>query len=159
MAGWRAWAALAVWVGACFAAAGVGQVAAGPVPNAWYEQLRKPWFNPPAWVFGPVWTVLYACMGVAAWRVWRARGLRGAAGALGLFLVQLALNAAWTPIFFGLRRPGLALAEIVAMWAAIAATTWRFFRTEAAAGWLMAPYLAWVTFAVVLNLAIWRLNA
>lgn len=126
----------------------------------WYPALAKPSFNPPSWVFAPVWTALYLAMGVAAWLVWR-RGLDtpGVRVALLAFLVQLALNGLWSLLFFGLRSPGLAFAEIVVLWGAIGVTTLLFFRQVAAAGWLMAIYWAWVTFAAVLNLSIWRLNA
>jgi tryptophan-rich sensory protein len=151
--------AAAAFVGASFAAAGVGQLLGRPPGGEWYDQLRKPSFTPPSWVFGPVWSVLYASMGVAAWLVWRRRGLRGGARPLGLFAVQLVLNAAWTPLFFGLRLPGAALIEIAALWAAVVVTTWSFFRVSRAAGALMVPYAAWVSFAAVLNFSIWRLNA
>jgi len=125
----------------------------------WYPDLTKPSFNPPSWVFAPVWTALYLAMGVAAWLVWR-KGLEtpGVRVALFAFLVQLALNGLWSLLFFGLQSPGLALAEIVILWAAIGVTTVLFFRQAAVAGWLMAVYWAWVTFAAVLNASIWRLN-
>ncbi len=126
----------------------------------WYPDLAKPSFNPPSWVFAPVWTALYLAMGVAAWLVWR-KGLEspGVRVALVAFLVQLALNGLWSLLFFGVRSPGLAFAEIVVLWAAIGLTTVLFFRQSTAAGWLLMPYWAWVTFAAVLNLSIWRLNA
>jgi len=124
-------------------------------PGEWYAGLRKPSWNPPGWVFGPVWTVLYAAMAVAAWRVWKAGDSRPA---LALYAVQLALNAAWSWLFFGLHRPGLAFVDIVALWAAILATTLAFFPKDRAAGWLMVPYLAWVSFAAVLNFTLWRMN-
>ena len=128
------------------------------MPGEWYTQLNKPSFNPPGWVFGPVWSVLYACMGVAAWLVWRRRGRTVARWALVLFAVQLALNAAWSPLFFGAHEPGWAFVDIVALWVALAATVVAFFKTQLAAGILMVPYLAWVSFAAVLNAAIWSLN-
>jgi translocator protein len=121
--------------------------------------LEKPAFNPPSWVFGPVWTVLYAMMAVAAWLVWREAGFGGATAALSLFFVQLALNLAWSGIFFGLRQPGWALVEIAVLWAAILATMILFFRHSTLAGWLLVPYLLWVSFASVLNAALWRLNS
>ena len=155
----RDWAVLAGFIAACLAAGAVGSLLSGSEPGAWYAGLRKPAFNPPGWVFGPVWTVLYVCMAVAAWLVWRCRAAPGRGRALGLFGAQLALNAAWTGLFFGLRSPGLALAEIVALLVLIAWTAWAFRGVRRAAGWLMAPYLAWVAFAAVLNLALWRLNA
>lgn len=124
----------------------------------WYDALRKPPFQPPKWVFGPVWTVLYAAMAVAAWRVWRRAGWDGARGPLTLFLVQLALNVAWSWLFFAWRRPDLASVEIVVLWLAILATLLAFLRVDRAAAWLLAPYLAWVTFATALTIALWRLN-
>ncbi len=125
----------------------------------WYPGLAKPSFNPPSWVFAPVWTALYLGMGVAAWLVWR-RGLEtaGVRPALAWFLAQLALNGLWSVLFFSLHSPGLAFVEILALWAAVGITTLLFFRQVAAAGWLMATYWAWVTFAAVLNFSIWRLN-
>ena len=128
-----------------------------PAPD-WYRQLKRPDWSPPPAAFGPVWTALYTLMGIAAALVAGRPDGRGRDRALGAFGVQLALNAAWTPIFFGLRRPGLALAEIVAMWAAVAATILLFARQRLAAGLLLVPYLAWVTFATALNAAIWRRN-
>lgn len=151
--------ALGVCVAGCFAAAGIGGVATARSVGTWYQELAKPPFSPPDWVFGPVWTVLYLMMGVAAWLVWRRAGLRDGAAALTLFGVQLALNAAWSWLFFGFRLPGVAFVELLVLWAAIAATLVAFWRTTLAAGLLMVPYLAWVSFAAALNLALWRLNA
>lgn len=145
---------LILWVALAFVPAAIGVFF--PSPD-YYADLRKPGWAPPSWLFGPVWTVLYAMIGVAAWLVSR-RGGPGSRRALGLWGVQLVLNAAWTPIFFGLRAPGAALAEISIMWVAIVATTVAFFARRTAAGALMLPYLAWVTFATVLNFEIWRLN-
>jgi benzodiazapine receptor len=130
------------------------------MPGDWYASLVKPGWTPPPWVFGPAWTILYAMMAVAAWRLWRRRDAlpRASRRALALFAVQLALNLAWTPVFFGMQRPDLALAVILLLWVAIAATivaAWKACKTAAA---LLVPYLAWVTFATALNAAIWRLN-
>ena len=147
------------FVATCFLVAGLASLWGDPGTGPWYRSLRKPSFTPPGWVFGPVWTVLYACMGVAAWLVWRRRGFARGAVPLGLFGLQLALNAAWTWLFFGLHSPALALADLIALWVAIVATLGAFWRVSRPAGLLMAPYLAWSTFAAVLNLAIWRLNA
>lgn len=124
-------------------------------PDAWFEALVKPAWNPPSWVFAPVWTFLYLAMGVAAWLVWRQGG-----GAFPLLLwgAQLLLNTLWTPLFFGLHRAGLALADIVLLWLLLLATTAAFWRVTAVAGALLLPYLAWVTFAMALNASIWRLN-
>jgi tryptophan-rich sensory protein len=146
---------LILWLAVAFIPAVIGIVF--PAPD-YYAQLDKPPWAPPTWLFGPVWTVLYALMGIAAWLVER-RGGPGTGAALSLWWVQLALNAAWTPIFFGLRAPGPALVVIAAMWIAIAATAVVFFRRLPAAGALLVPYLAWVTFATALNFEIWRLNA
>ncbi len=145
---------LVFWLVAAFVPAAIG--IAFPAPE-YYADLRKPPWAPPTWLFGPAWTVLYALIGVAAWLVAK-RGGPVIRGPLGLWGAQLVLNAAWTPIFFGLRAPGIALAEISVMWVAIAATTIAFFFRRTAAGALMLPYLAWVSFATLLNFEIWRLN-
>jgi tryptophan-rich sensory protein len=125
----------------------------------WYPTLTKPSFNPPAWVFGPTWTVLYIMMGVAAFLVWREGfGAGKVKLALTLFAVQLALNGLWSILFFGLHAPGWALVEIIALGFAIIATTVLFWRVVPAAGMLLLPYLAWVSFATVLNASLWWLN-
>ncbi|HEY9283665.1 MAG TPA: TspO/MBR family protein [Pyrinomonadaceae bacterium] len=152
------WLGLALFVAASFAAAAVGSLATAPAIPGWYASLRKPSWTPPNWLFGPVWTLLYLAMGAAAWLVWRERGFAGARLALALFFAQLALNALWSVIFFGLRSPGAALAEIVLLWATIFATMAAFWQVSHAAGWLFVPYLWWVTFAMFLNHAIWRAN-
>jgi translocator protein len=152
------WLALAGFLAASFAVATVGGMFTSAGMPEWYMGLEKPAFNPPSWVFGPVWTVLYILMAVAAWRVWRVAGFRGATTALVLYFVQLALNLAWSGIFFALRSPGWALVEIVVLWLAILATTILFFRHDRVAGWLLVPYLLWVSFASLLNGAIVRLN-
>jgi translocator protein len=149
---------LAGFLAASFLVAAVGGLFTSMGMPDWYMALEKPAFNPPSWVFGPVWTALYAMMAVAAWLVWREAGFRGARPAFVAYGVQLALNLAWSGIFFGLREPGWALVEIVALWAAILATMVLFFRHSRPAGLLLVPYLAWVSFAAVLNGAIWRLN-
>lgn len=126
-------------------------------PSAGYfRRLRKPSWAPPPAAFGPVWTALYATAGIAAWLV--ARSGRGSAGALSAWGVQLALNATWTPIFFGLRAPALALANIGLLWGALAGTIVAFWSRRRVAGALLLPYLGWVTFATALNYAIWRRN-
>jgi tryptophan-rich sensory protein len=127
--------------------------------DTWYPTLAKPSFNPPAWVFGPTWTVLYILMGVALFLVWR-QGLDtpGVKLALTLFAVQLALNGLWSILFFGMQSPAWAFAEILLLWLAIVATLWAFWRLMPVAGWLLVPYLAWVSFAAVLNGSIWILN-
>ncbi len=150
--------ALTVSLALCFAVAGLGGYWTAQGLGPWYEGLRRPSWTPPNWVFGPVWTALYVSMALAAWLVWRRRGFFEARFPLGLFGLQLALNLAWSGVFFALRRPGLAFGEILLLWATILATLLAFGRVSRVAGWLLAPYLAWVTFAVALNLAIWRLN-
>ncbi len=126
--------------------------------GTWYQTLAKPSFNPPDWVFAPVWTTLYILMGVAGWLVWRASGWGRATSALVLFAVQLALNLAWSFLFFGGRHIGLALIEIVLVLAAIVVTAFLFRRHSGWAALLLLPYAAWVSFATVLNAALWRLN-
>jgi benzodiazapine receptor len=130
-----------------------------PQIGGWYAGLEKPWFNPPNWLFGPVWTALYAMMAIAGWLVWRERGLNGARGAMTLFGLQLALNILWSLIFFGLEQPGAAFMEIAVLWTAVCATMIAFWRIRPLAGWLFLPYLLWVSYAAVLNGAVWRLNA
>lgn len=124
-------------------------------PGAWYAALNTPEWNPPPWIFGPVWTILYLMMAVAAWLVWKHDGWRRA---LMFYFIQLALNAAWTPIFFGAHELGWALVEIVALWFAILGTLLAFLRINKPAGWILAPYLAWVSFATFLNFTLWRMN-
>jgi tryptophan-rich sensory protein len=152
------WLALAGFACACFAVAALGGLATASALEAWYPSLAKPDWTPPNAVFGPVWTALYLAMAVAAWRVWRAGGWVGARGALAAFGIQLALNLAWSLGFFGLRSPGLGVLIIVPLWVAIYVTLRRFQRIDPVAGWLMAPYLAWVTFAAALNATVWWLN-
>lgn len=125
-------------------------------PGAWYQTLNKPSWNPPPWIFGPVWTLLYLGMAVAAWLVWK-RAVQG--HALRLYFVQLALNAAWTPVFFGAHQPGAALIVIGFLWMAIFLTLRAFQAVSRPAGLLLVPYLVWVSFASVLNFTLWRLNS
>ncbi len=149
---------LAVAIAVCFGAAALGSLATAQAVDTWYPALRKPPWTPPSWVFGPVWTVLYLMMAIAAWRVWLAAPWRQTAWPLGLFAVQLALNVLWSVLFFGVQMPGAALVEIVVLWAAILATTIAFFRHSRLAAGLMIPYLAWVSYAITLNFEFWRLN-
>jgi tryptophan-rich sensory protein len=127
-------------------------------PGDWYEELAKPDWRPPNWIFAPAWTLLYLTIGVAGWLIWQRVGFAGARLAFIVFFLQLILNAAWTPLFFGLHRPDLAFVEIVVLWLSILATIALFYPIVPAAGLLLLPYLAWVTFASALNFAIWRLN-
>ena len=147
--------ALVGWLLLCFAAAAFGGLF---MPSEWYASLKKPSWNPPGWIFGPVWSALYTMMAVAAWLVWKRGGFAVQRRPLALFLIQLALNAAWSPLFFGLHWPGVACAEIVLLWAAIGTTLVAFRSVSRVAAWLLAPYLAWVSFAAVLNFTLWRLN-
>ncbi|WBB66777.1 TspO/MBR family protein [Micromonospora sp. WMMD812] len=148
------WALLGFGV-AVAVAAGIGALGVGGT-SAEYAGLTRPAWAPPGWLFGPVWTVLYALIAVAGWLVWRRTGL---GRAIWAWIGQLALNAAWTPLFFGAGRYGLAFAEIVLLWLAIGVTVALFARVSRAATLLMLPYWAWVTFAAALNFAIWRMNA
>ena len=143
-------------VSLCFA---VAFVASRFEPGMWYKDLAKPGWTPPSWVFGPVWTALYAMMGVAAWLVWRQAGLAEAALPLTFFVMQLFFNGMWSWIFFGRQNIGLAFAEIVLLWILILVTMVLFWKRQTMAGALFLPYFLWVSFAAVLNYAIWRLNS
>lgn len=131
-----------------------------PALGTWYADLTKPMFNPPNWLFGLVWAVLYVLMGIAAYLIWSRRKSKksDARCALSLFAVQLVINAMWAAVFFGLRSTFYGLAELVVLWIAVLATTTEFYRISKRAALLMLPYLAWITFALALNLYIWRLN-
>lgn len=154
----RSWLGLVFFIILCFAAAGIGSAVTTPKIDGWYVGLVKPSWNPPNWIFGPVWTTLYLAMSVAGWLVWQQKGAAGATLPLTLFGVQLALNVLWSCLFFGLEQPGLAFAEILLLWGAIAATTAAFWFHSKLAGLLLLPYLGWVAFATILNFTIWRLN-
>jgi translocator protein len=148
---------LAGWLLLTFVAAGVGALASVR-SEAFYQQLSRPDWAPPPTVFGPVWSVLYLLMGVAAWLVWRERGFSGARTALGLFLIQLLANALWTWLFFAWRQGALAFGEILVLWVLIVATLVAFWRVRRLAALLLLPYLAWVSFAAALTYAVWRRN-
>ncbi len=127
--------------------------------KSWYVGIAKPAFNPPNWIFGPVWTTLFALMGIAAFLIWKKGGGRKDIKiALGIFIVQLALNTLWSIIFFGLHNPGAAFIELIFLWLAILTTIIAFAKISKAAAWLLAPYILWVTFAGYLNFAIWQLS-
>lgn len=145
------------WLAMTFVAAAVGAVASMDAP-VFYGQLAKPDWAPPAWLFGPVWTLLYLLMAVAAWLVWRGTPSQGAQGALGLYLLQLGLNALWSWLFFGWRQGALAMAEVVLLLALVAVTTAAFWRVRPLAGALLLPYAAWVGFASALTWAVWQRN-
>ncbi len=153
---WRTPLGLAAWL---WLALGAGFIGSRFRPGDWYVALAKPAWTPPDVVFPVAWTVLYLLMGCAAFRVWHRHGLGAARLALGLWGVQLALNAAWSWLFFGRHAVGAACVEIVMLWAAILATVLAFRRWDRPAAFLLLPYLAWVTFAAALNFVIWRLNA
>lgn len=145
-------AALAAFVAVTFLAPLAGAVAR---PDAWYFALARPGWTPPPWLFGPVWTLLYLMMAVAAWMVWKRPGTTRP---LEWWAVQLLLNAAWSPVFFGLHRLGLAVIVIAALWLSIVVTIRAFAAVDRRAAWLLAPYLAWVSYASALNVAIWQMN-
>ena len=151
-------AGLVGWLVVVFIAAAIG-AAASIHAGSFYTQLVRPGWAPPPSIFGPVWTVLYALMGIAAWLVWCAGGFRAANSALTLFLVQLAFNALWSWLFFGWHRGALAFADILVLWALIVATVISFWRIRPLAGALLAPYLLWVSFATGLNYSVWQLNS
>jgi tryptophan-rich sensory protein len=153
------WIGLLVIMLVCLAAGGIGAFATTPEIAGWYKTIKKPSWNPPDYVFGPVWTTLYIMMAIAAWLVWKPGGFKAATVPLTLFAVQLLLNTAWSFIFFGQHQIGWALVDIVLLWVAIVATTISFFSHSTLASWLMIPYLLWVSFATALNFTIWRLNA
>ncbi|MFO1518800.1 MAG: TspO/MBR family protein [bacterium] len=142
----------------CFFAAWVGGRSTYPEITGWYAALKRPSFGPPNWMFGPVWTVLYLMMAMAAWGVWDKVGVRQARGALLCFFIQLVLNAIWPSLFFGMHRPDWALFEIFFLWLAIGLTFLFFFHLRPGAAYLLLPYWAWVSFAAVLNLGYYRLN-
>lgn len=145
------------WLLLCFVAAGVGAWASAHAA-IFYGGLNQPSWAPPAWLFGPVWTLLYALMGIAAWMVWRVGGFAPARAALTLFIAQLAVNALWTWLFFAWHHGAVACVDIAVLWVLIGITMVRFWRIRPLAGALLAPYLAWVTFASALSFAVWHLN-
>jgi tryptophan-rich sensory protein len=142
----------------CLAVAGFGAIFTAGSVRQWYPQIYRPSWTPPSWLFGPVWTILYLMMAIAAWLIWRKREFVTVTGAMGLFAFQLALNAAWSPLFFGLKNPLAGLLDIVPLWAAILATIVSFWKISPAAGALLVPYWLWVGFATALNFAIWKMN-
>jgi benzodiazapine receptor len=152
------WLSLAVWILLCLSVGWIGAAATDTGQSAWFQSLRKPSWNPPNALFAPVWTVLYILMGTAAWIIWSHPSQPARTRALSLFLIQLAANFMWTFIFFGAQRIGLALVDIAVLVALIAATLVAFHRLDRRAGWMLVPYLCWVTFATALNLSIWLAN-
>lgn len=157
------WLSLVVSIAICFAAAGLGSALTNPGLEPWYASIAKPWFNPPNWIFGPVWTLLFLAMAVSLWRLWRVSSphqdhmvmrLR----ALALFALQLALNVAWSGAFFYLQSPLLGLVVIALFLLSLLACFTIFRHVDRIAAWLFVPYIAWVAFASVLNMAIVALN-
>jgi tryptophan-rich sensory protein len=149
---------LAFFVALCLVIGALGASVVATSVDTWYADLAKPPFTPPDRLFGPVWTILYVLMAIAAWRVWRAADRDTRRGPLTLFALQLALTLGWTVVFFGLQKIGAAVATIVVLDVGVVVTTLAFRSIDRWAGLLMVPYLAWVVFATVLNIAIWRLN-
>ena len=158
MKSWKSLVVLALFIAVCLGVAGAGGLSTAGSVQQWYPSLQKPAWTPPSWLFGPVWTTLYLMMAFAAWLVWRKRKEENVKAALGLFVFQLVLNAAWSPLFFGLQNPLAGLLDIVPLWAAILATVIYFRRISAVAAALLVPYLLWVGYATALNAAIWWLN-
>lgn len=149
---------LIAFVIVCLAVSGLGGAITATSVGTWYQGLQKPPFNPPDWVFAPVWTTLYILMGIAAWRVWRLGLSDAVRKALAIFVVQLGLNLAWSFLFFGLQRIDLALVEIVILLLVIIANTFMFWRIDRLAGVLFVPYAIWVGYAIMLNASLWLLN-
>lgn len=145
------------WLVATFAASIVGAIASVQA-TSFYQELVQPSWAPPSSVFGPVWTVLYALMAIAAWLVWRTGGFRANRRALSLFIAQLVANALWSWLFFAWHRGWWAFVDIVVLWVLIVATLVAFWRVRILAGVLLVPYLLWVSFAMALNFSVWRLN-
>ncbi|HEY4521900.1 MAG TPA: TspO/MBR family protein [Candidatus Paceibacterota bacterium] len=154
---------LVISIGVSLGAGAIGSFFTAPaVQSNWYLELIKPAFNPPSWVFGPVWTTLYILMGISLFLIWKINPSEARPGerrrAVILFFIQLVLNVFWSIIFFGLHSLGGAFIEIVFLWLAILATIIAFAKISKSAAWLLAPYILWVSFAVYLNFAIWLLN-
>jgi benzodiazapine receptor len=152
------WVSLLGWIVVCFAVAGISGSWTAREVAGWYLTLNRPSIAPPNWVFAPVWSLLYLLMAIAAWQVWESGHSPARNLGIALFLVQLGLNFAWSWIFFRQHAIGVALAEIVVLWVAIAATGLAFTRVSLPAAGLMTPYLVWVSFATLLNYGFWRLN-
>lgn len=148
---------LILFLAVCLGVSGLGAMVTEQSVRTWYPSLRKPPGTPPSWLFGPVWTTLYVLMAISAWLIWQQYHW-GARPALLIFLAQLALNLAWSVIFFGARRPGFALAEIITLWWAILFNIYIFYSLDIVAAYLLIPYLVWVSFAAYLNAGICLLN-
>ncbi|MDD2680951.1 MAG: tryptophan-rich sensory protein [Patescibacteria group bacterium] len=155
----KSWLLLVISLAISLSVGTLGSVFTETGPGTWYDSLLKPWFNPPNWIFAPVWTLLFILMGVALFLVWR-HGWKDILVRKGvnMFFIQLAFNLLWSYFFFGLNNPRLAFLEIIALWLAIAALMINFYRVDKRAAWLLWPYLTWVSFAAFLNFSIWQLN-
>ena len=149
---------LAVSIGVPFAAGILGNAVSRDRLDTWYKGLKKPWFNPPNWIFGPVWSLLYICMGTSSFLVWSQGGFSAQALPLAVYGAHIAFNAAWTPLFFAAKRMDLAFVDIALMWGSLASSIYLFYPVNRTAAFLLVPYLAWVSFAALLNYKIWRLN-
>lgn len=145
------------WLLLCFAVAAIGAVASVDAAG-FYQQLTRPDWAPPSWLFGPVWTALYTIMAISAWLVWRKHGFNGARTALSLFILQLAANAVWSWLFFKWHLGAMAFADVLLLWMLIVATMLSFRPLQGLAAGLLLPYLAWVSFASALTFSTWRLN-
>ena len=156
--GWQTWAGLLLFLALCFGVAIIGGMVSSSSVSTWYPTLVKPPFNPPDWIFGPVWSILYLLIAISGWRVWLRRGFSGASGAMALFGGHLIANLAWTLIFFGLRSPGLALIDVALLLILIALNIRAFSKIDGTAANLLWPYFGWVCFAAILNFSIWVLN-
>lgn len=143
-------------LGLSYLAAGVGGLGSAAGIQGWFETIEKPWFTPPNWVFGPAWTFLYTAIAIAAWRVWLAQGIRPLT--TSIYVLQLALNAIWSPVFFGLEKPLGALLILIALDGVAALCLWQFAKADRVAGYWFLPYLLWLSFATALNLGIVILN-
>lgn len=154
----KPWFPLVLFLVLAFAAGGIGALATFSSVETWYPTLNKPSWNPPRWLFGPVWSALYVAMAVATWRAWRRGNPLAARRTVSLYSAQLSLNALWSILFFGLHRPGAALIEILVLWALLVVMFGRYWKLDRLAAWLWLPYVLWVSFATALNAAIWSLN-
>lgn len=151
----KRWLYLFIWLTLCL---GAGAVGSAFRPDEWYFALSKPAWNPPGWIFAPVWTALYIMMALAAWQVSLHGEYRRRRLPLTFFCLQLAVNSTWSWMFFGLHRPGYALVDILLLWMLVSVTTGLFFKMRKSSGWLLAPYWIWLSFATVLNAVIWHIN-
>ncbi len=147
-----------VFVVVCQAAGAIGSIFTAPNVKTWFATINRPEIAPPNWVFAPVWTLLFALMGIAAWLVWKKRDQKQAQDGLALFFIQLFFNVMWSALFFGNQNIAAALSEIIVLWLAILLTILQFKKVSSPAAWLMLPYILWVTFAAYLNFLFYQLN-